>query len=120
MSIRAVRGATRLSGDDAAEMADAVQELLRAILERNTFSTDDLVSIIFTATPDLVSAFPAAAARGLGLGDVPLICATEIDVPGALPHVVRLMMHVETSAPRAEIQHVYLRGAEVLRQDLAQ
>jgi chorismate mutase len=101
-------------------MAEAVQELVVAILERNNVSHDDLVSIIFTSTPDLVSAFPAAAARGLGLGDVPLLCAKEIDVPGALPRVVRVMAHVETDKARSDISHVYLRGAEVLRQDLAQ
>jgi chorismate mutase len=64
--------------------------------------------------------FPAAAARGIGLGDVPLLCAQEIAVPGALPHVVRVLMHAELDRPRGEIAHVYLRGAEVLRQDLAQ
>jgi chorismate mutase len=120
VSIRAVRGATCLTADSASEMAEAVQELIRTVLERNAFTSDDLVSIIFTSTPDLVSAFPAAAARGLGLGDVPLICAQEIDVPGALPRVVRIMAHVNTDKPRSEISHVYLRGAEALRQDLAQ
>jgi len=120
VGIRAVRGATRLSTDDATEMAEAVQELVRTMLERNGLTGAELVSIIFTATPDLVSAFPATAARGLGLGDVPLICAQEIDVPGALPRVVRVMAHIESDVPRSDIAHVYLRGAEALRQDLAQ
>ncbi len=120
MSIRAVRGATCLTADNAAEMSEAVQELVRVMLERNDLTGDELVSIIFTATPDLVSAFPATAARGLGLGDVPLVCAQEIDVAGALPRVVRIMAHIESSKSRSEINHVYLRGAEVLRQDLAQ
>ena len=80
----------------------------------------DLISILFTATPDLVSEFPALAARELGLGDVPLMCATEIAVPHALPRVLRLMAHVETPRERADISHVYLRGAVALRRDIAQ
>ena len=90
------------------------------MLARNDLSTDDLVSVIFTCTPDLVSDFPAAAARTLGLGDVPLLCAQEMAVPGALERVVRVMAHAETPRERSQIAHVYLRGAEVLRQDLAQ
>ena len=120
MALRAIRGATRLSADDPAEMTSAVVELVSAMLERNDVDRDALVSVIFTATPDLVCMFPAAAARGLGLGDVPLLCAQEIDVAGALTRVVRLLAHVEVDRSRAEIAHVYLRGAEVLRQDLAQ
>ena len=120
MAVRAIRGATRLGADDPVEMSEAVVELVTAMLERNAVDRADLISALFTATPDLVSMFPAAAARGLGLGDVPLICAQEIDVAGALTRVVRVMAHVETDRPRAEIAHVYLRGAEVLRQDLAQ
>ncbi len=120
MAVRAVRGATRLSEDDPDEMAHAVTELVAELLERNQLDTADLISIIFTATPDLVSAFPAAAARALGLGDVPLLCAQELDVNGALPRVVRVMATVDTELRRQDITHVYLRGAEVLRQDLAQ
>ncbi len=120
MAVRAIRGATRLTADDPVEMSEAVVELVSAMLERNELDRADLISAIFTATPDLVSMFPAAAARGLGLGDVPLMCAQEIDVTGALTRVVRVMAHVETPRSRAEIVHVYLRGAEVLRQDLAQ
>lgn len=118
--IRALRGATQLRADDAAEMADAVVELMGELLARNGLTTDDLISVIFTSTSDLRSAFPAAAARTLGIGDVPLICAQELDVVEALPRVVRVMAHVELDRPRDEIVHVYLRGAEVLRQDLAQ
>jgi chorismate mutase len=120
VSVRALRGATQLTADDPVEMADAVVELLELMLSRNRLTVDDLVSIIFTATPDLRSEFPAAAARTVGLGDVPLMCAQEIDVAGALPRVVRVMAHAETSLTRAEVSHVYLRGAEVLRKDLAQ
>jgi chorismate mutase len=82
--VRALRGATRLTADDPVEMTEAVTELVTTMLDRNGIGTDALVSMIFTATPDLVCMFPAAAARGLGLGDVPLICAQEIAVPGAL------------------------------------
>ena len=120
MSVRAIRGATRLRADDPAEMAEATVELVSAMLARNEVGTESLISVIFTATPDLVCMFPAAAARELGLGDVPLLCAQEIAVAGALSRVVRVLAHVELDRPRAEVAHVYLRGAEVLRQDLAQ
>jgi chorismate mutase len=120
VSVRALRGATRLTADDPVEMTEAVTELVTTMLDRNGIGTDALVSMIFTATPDLVCMFPAAAARGLGLGDVPLICAQEIAVPGALSRVVRVMAHAKIDRPRSEVVHVYLRGAEVLRQDLAQ
>ena len=89
-------------------------------MERNELHSEDLISILFTATPDLVSEFPALAARELGLGDVPLMCATEIAVPHALPRVLRLMAHVDTDRSRSEVQHVYLRGAVALRRDIAQ
>ena len=118
--VRALRGATRLAADEPAEMTEAVTELVTTMLARNGIGTEALVSMIFTATPDLVCMFPAAAARGLGLGDVPLLCAQEIAVPGALSRVVRVMAHAELDRPRSEVVHVYLRGAEVLRQDLAQ
>lgn len=120
MAMRALRGATQLTADDRDEMSEAVVELVGRMLEVNDLSTDDLISMIFTSTPDLKCAFPAFAARKLGIGDVPLLCATEIDVEGALPRVVRVMAHVEIDLPRADVRHVYLRGAEVLRQDLAQ
>jgi chorismate mutase len=115
-----VRGATRLSADDLDEMTGAVEELVTAMLERNGLATDSLISILFTATPDLVSGFPAAAARGLGLGDVPLLCAQELAVAGALRRVIRVLATVECDLARSDVTHVYLRGAEVLRQDLAQ
>ena len=120
MAVRAIRGATQVAADDRDEVLSATRELVATVLERNELSSEDLISILFTATPDLVSEFPALAARELGLGDVPLMCATEIAVPHALPRVLRLMAHVETPRPRAEIQHVYLRGAAALRRDIAQ
>jgi chorismate mutase len=88
------------------------------VLDRNGISPDDLVSVIFTATPDLRSDFPAYAARQIGITDVPLLCATEIDVPGAMPRVLRLLAHFETDLARGDIRHVYLHGAAALRTDL--
>jgi chorismate mutase len=120
VTIRAIRGATQLRADTREEMAETVVELMGQLLERNGLTTDALVSVIFTVTPDLHSEFPAAAARALDLGDVPLLCAQEIDVFGALPRVVRIMAHAELDVPRHDVVHVYLRGAEVLRRDLAQ
>ena len=120
MAVRAVRGATQLSADDRDEMIEAVVELVGEMLALNGLVGDDLISMILTSTADLRSEFPAYAARQLGIGDVPLLCAAEIDVEGALPRVVRIMAHVETDLPRTDVRHVYLRGAEVLRRDLAQ
>lgn len=120
MALRAIRGAVQLRADTVGEMSDAVVELMSEILRRNGIMTEDLVSVIFTATPDLHAEFPAAAARSLDLGDVPLLCAQELDVAGALPRIVRVMAHAELDRPRHEVVHVYLRGAEALRRDLAQ
>jgi chorismate mutase len=120
MAVRAIRGATQLEVDDREHLLASVDELIRALFEQNELDTDNLISIVFTATPDLHSEFPALAARQLGIGDVPLICAQEIDVAGAMPRVIRVMMHAESERARADIRHVYLRGATALRQDLAQ
>ena len=120
MAVRAIRGATQVDADDREEILAATRELVTAVMERNELHHDDVISILFTATPDLVSEFPALAARELGFGDVPLMCASEIGVPHALPRVLRLMAHVETSLDRSAVQHVYLRGAVALRRDIAQ
>jgi chorismate mutase len=120
VAVHAIRGAVQVSGDDPAEILAGTTELVTEVMSRNELSTDDVISVIFTATPDLTAEFPALAARKLGFQEVPLLCATEINVPGALPHVVRLMMHIETAKPRAALQHVYLRGAAALRLDIAQ
>jgi chorismate mutase len=120
MAIRAIRGATQLDRDDRHHLLVSVEELIREILEQNDIDTEKLVSMIFTATSDLHSEFPALAARQLGIGDVPLLCAQEIDVDGAMPRVIRVMVHIESDLPRDEIRHVYLRGAAALRRDLAQ
>lgn len=118
MAVRAVRGATQVDHDDRDEILDAVGELVGEVLRRNDLTTEDLISIVFTATPDVTAEFPAYAARLAGITDVPLLCASEIAVPGALPRVLRLLAHVETDRSRAQIRHVYLRGAASLRTDL--
>ncbi|MFJ1600845.1 chorismate mutase [Streptomyces sp. NPDC088261] len=120
MAVRAVRGAVQLERDEPGHMDDQVRQLLTAMLERNAIARDDLISIWFTATPDLHSDFPAAAARGLGIVDVPLLCAQEMDVAGAMPRVVRILAHIESDLPRSRIAHVYLGAAAALRKDIAQ
>lgn len=118
MHVRAVRGATQLDADDREHMLDRVAEMVRTVMEVNHLEVHDFVSIIFTATSDLHSEFPAYAARQLGFDDVPLICARELEIEGSMPRVVRLMAHVETQMGREEITHVYLHGAAALRRDL--
>ncbi|MEV8306446.1 chorismate mutase [Streptomyces flavidovirens] len=120
MAVRAVRGAVQLERDEAGHMNEQVGELLAAILERNGLTPDDLISVWFTATPDLHSDFPAAAARKLAIVDVPLICAQELDIAGAMPRVVRILAHVESDLPKSSISHIYLGAAAALRKDIAQ
>ncbi len=117
-SLRAFRGATQLTADNSEEMRGAVIELLEKTLQENSLSSEDLISILLTATPDLKCEFPAVGVRIFGLTDVPLICAQEIDVAGALPLTIRMLIHAESELSRAEIKHQYLRGAQVLRPDL--
>lgn len=116
--IRAVRGATTVARDEAALVRDATRELLLAMLAGNELHAGDLVSAIFTVTPDLASEFPACAARALGWHDVPLLCAQEIGVPRSLPRCIRVLLHVHSSRDRTAIRHVYLRDAVGLRPDL--
>jgi chorismate mutase len=118
--VRAIRGAIQVDGDTREEILKASAELVTAVLERNDLTADDIISIVFTATPDLTAEFPAYAARLLGLTDVPLLCASEIAVPGALPRTLRLLAHVDTPRARSDVRHVYLRGAAALRTDLPQ
>jgi chorismate mutase len=120
VAVRAIRGAIQVDANERAAVIDATTELVTAVMNRNELVPDDVISVLFTATPDLTAEFPALAARKIGFQEVPLICASEIGVPGAMPRVVRLLMHVETTRPRASIQHVYLRGATALRLDIAQ
>lgn len=120
MAVRAVRGAVQVDSDDRDLVLKSTTELVTALFEANALTPDDVISIIFTATPDLTSEFPALAARELGLSDTPLLCASEIAVPGALPRVVRILAHIETMRSKQEVQHVYLGGATALRRDIAQ
>jgi len=118
VAVRAVRGATQLDEDNREHMLDRVAEMVTDVMEANQLEVDDFISVIFTATEDLVSEFPAYAARRLGFGEVPLICARELEIDGSMPRVVRMMAHVETDLDKAEITHVYLHGAANLRRDL--
>jgi chorismate mutase len=119
IAVRAIRGAVQVEAADAASTLAGTAELVATIMHRNMLDSDAVISMLFTATSDLRAAFPAQAARELGLGEVPLLCATEIEVPGAPPRIVRVLLHVETELPRASIQHVYLGGAAALRPDLS-
>ena len=117
--MRAIRGAIQVDHDDPVEVMEATRLLLREIMEANSLVPDDLVSILFTATPDLRSGFPARAARDLGLTEVPLMCAQELDIDGGLPRTVRVLVTAETPLPRDAVRHVYLGGARALRPDLS-
>jgi chorismate mutase len=118
MRVRAARGAIRVGSDDAETLLGATERLLSALLERNAVPPDDLVSVLFTATDDLRAAFPAEAARRMGLGAVPLLCAREIPVEGSMPSVVRVLVHFHSERRLDEVVHVYLDGAESLRDDV--
>ena len=117
-AVRALRGATTVDADTAEQINGRVITLLEQMMEKNGVGKDDLVSILFTATDDIHAAFPATAARHAGFGDVPLICARELDIAGATPMCVRVMMHITTAKARGELHHVYLEGAKGLRDDL--
>ncbi len=114
-TLRAIRGATTIDVDDAAQVQERVAEMLGAIVERNDLSNEDLISCFFTATGDITTMFPATAARAFGWTDVPLLGAVELAVDGGTPLCIRVLVHVSSSLPRSEIQHVYLRGATDLR-----
>lgn len=118
VAVRALRGATTVEEDTVEHVSERVQSLVTAMLDHNGVTKDDLISIIFTATDDIHSIFPATAARGIGLGDVPLLCARELDIAGATPRCIRVLMHLTTERCRAELHHVYLQGAKGLRDDL--
>jgi chorismate mutase len=116
--VRALRGATTVDEDTAEQLNTRVQELVCTLLERNGVAHDDIVSIIFTSTDDLHSMFPATAARALGLGDVALLCARELDIVDGAPRCVRVLVHAYSERGRDELHHVYLEGARGLRDDL--
>ena len=117
MKLRALRGAITVEKNEAETILSATEELVREVMERNSLEPEQMVSCIFTCTDDLDAEFPAVAARRLGLSSVPLLCAREIEVPDALPRVIRLLLHCYAD-PDSEPRHVYLREAESLRRDL--
>jgi chorismate mutase len=117
-AVRALRGATTIDTDTTEQICERVQALVNSMLDRNGVHKDDLISILFTATDDIHAMFPATAAREIGLGDVPLICARELDIVGGTPRCIRVMMHLTTTRSRSELHHIYLEGARGLRDDL--
>lgn len=117
--VRGIRGATTVERDEPELILEATRELLEAMLRENEIRDFELIaSIFFTTTPDLVSTFPAEAARTLGMTLVPLMCNQEIPVPGRLPRAIRIMMQVNTKKSQREMRHIYLREAVRLRPDL--
>lgn len=116
--MRGLRGATTFDVDEREHVCERTVELLQAMVERNGLEHDDLVSVLFTATDDLHSVFPALGARQAGYGDIPLICARELDIAGATPQCIRILAHINTTRERAALHHVYLHGAVSLRDDL--
>jgi len=118
LMVRGLRGATTVDADTVEQVTQRSQELVLRLMERNDLVEDDLVSVLFTATADVTSIFPATAIREIGFGAVPLLCAAEIAVPGAMPRCIRVLLHVHTTKTKHEIHHVYLHGAQGLRDDL--
>lgn len=116
--VRGIRGAITVEHNEAQEIREATQELLQKILTENEITKDDIASAIFTVTPDLNADFPASSAREIGWELVPLLCSTEIPVPGALAYCIRVLLHVNTLKNQTEIRHIFLRNAEILRKDL--
>lgn len=115
----AVRGAITTQGNEHELIVAATAELLEAMLRKNAAAKDDVISLIFTSTGDLTAAFPAVAARELGMAEIPLLCAREIEVPDSLPYCIRVLMHLYSDRSRAELEHVYLGEARSLRDDLS-
>lgn len=118
MLVRGIRGATTVDNNTREDILAATRELLLALIEANHIDREYVASVVFTTTPDLNAEFPAVAARALGWTDVALMCGHEMSVPGSLPHVLRIMMHVNTDLGLGDIKHIYLRGASALRPDL--
>ncbi|AHF07292.1 chorismate mutase [Desulfitobacterium metallireducens] len=118
--VRGIRGAITVDENSAEQIDKATQEMLQAIIKENSLEVEDIISALFTVTLDLNAAFPAVTARKLGWKWVPLMCCTEIPVPGALPLCIRVLLHVNTQKSQDEVRHIYLRKAVQLRQDLEQ
>jgi chorismate mutase len=117
-SVRGLRGATTVDEDTVSQVTERSQELMRELMTSNGLVEDDIISVLFTATADVTSTFPATAIREIGFGAVPLLCAAEIAVPGSKPLCIRVLLHVNTTKSREQIKHVYLHGAQGLRDDL--
>ncbi len=117
-AVRALRGATTIDADTAEDVRERTITLLREMIERNGVDHEDIISVLFTATDDIHSMFPASAARDIGFGDIPLICARELDIVDATPRCIRVLMHLTTDRDRSQLRHVYLEGASGLRDDL--
>ena len=120
MAVRAISGAIQLDVDERGHLLKSTAELVTKILHLNNLNQDQLVSMLFTATADISSEFPSQAVKALGLGDVPTVCFVEMNVVSAIPRIIRVIVNVETDLPRSEIQHVYLRGAEQLSEEVSQ
>ena len=118
MRLQALRGAITCEENTRAEIEAKTKRLVKELLDRNGIAHDDLVSVIFTATEDLTAEFPATAARDLGLGDIPLLCARELTIDHGMPMCIRVLVHAYVDRPRQELHHVYLDGARSLRDDL--
>jgi len=116
--VRGLRGAITADANTRTSILEATKELLLALVEENNIALEDIASIFFTTTPDLNAEFPALAARELGWTQIPLLCATEIDVPGSTPRCIRVLMHVNTTKKQEELKHVYLKDAAGLRPDI--
>ena len=118
LMVRGLRGATTVDADTVVQVTERSQELMRELLAKNGLVEDDIVSALFTTTADVTSIFPATAIREIGFGAVPLLCAAEIPVPDSMPRCIRVLLHVYTARARHEMHHVYLHGAQGLRDDL--
>ncbi len=120
MLVRAIRGATTVDNNDSNEIIEETGKLLTEIIAKNNLNEDDIISIIFSVTKDLNTAFPAVAARKMGWTDVALFCTNEMDVPGSLSKCIRVLIHINTELGKKDLKHVYLKGANILRPDLAE
>ena len=116
--VRGLRGVTTCDVDTPEAIGERTRELILELMARNEIEHDDVISVLFTTSVDLTSSFPASAAREVGFGDIPLMCASEINVPGSMSKCIRIMMHIYTTRSRSEIHHVYLHNAQSLRDDL--
>lgn len=120
VTMRGIRGAITVDHDEAQAIRNATKRLLLCMIEQNDVHLDDIASVLFSLTPDLRAAFPALGAREMGWVQIPMLHFSEVDVPGSLPKVIRVLMHVNTTRSQDAIEHIYLEGACVLRPDLHQ